>query len=90
MRFLACLMALVLAGGCTAMDKGYSLEPGKVKIFNYETGKTEEVEKVIKTDAEWKKMLTPEEFKITRFKGTELACTGIYDKNKESGVYKCI
>ena len=90
MKLLACLMALVAAGGCTAMNKGYSLEPGKVKIFNYETGKTEEVEKIIKSDDEWKKLLSPEEFKITRFKGTELACTGIYDKNKEPGVYKCI
>ena len=72
------------------MDKGYSLEPGKVKIFDLKTGKIEEVEKVIKPDAEWKKLLSPEEFKITRFKGTELACTGIYDKNKEAGVYKCV
>ncbi len=61
MKFLACLIALVLAGGCTAMDKGYSLEPGKVKIFELKTGKIEEVEKVVKPDAEWKKLLSPEE-----------------------------
>ena len=50
----------------------------------------EDVDKVIKTDAEWQKLLTPEQFKITRFKATEPACTGIYDKNKEKGIYKCI
>jgi peptide-methionine (R)-S-oxide reductase len=89
---LAVTAIAVLNAGCGgAVDnKGYSLKPGKVKIYNYETGKTEEVDKVIKTDEAWKKLLTPEEFKITRFKATEPACSGIYDKNKEKGLYKCI
>jgi len=44
-------------------NKAYSLEPGKVKIFNYEKNAAVEVDKVIKTDAEWQKLLTPEEFR---------------------------
>ena len=47
-------------------------------------------EKVVKTEQEWKKELTPEQFQITRKKGTERAFTGQYHDNKEIGVYKCV
>lgn len=48
------------------------------------------VEKIKKTDAEWKQMLTEEQFKVTRKKGTERAFTGAYHDNKEKGTYQCI
>ncbi|WP_025899968.1 peptide-methionine (R)-S-oxide reductase MsrB [Sneathiella glossodoripedis] len=48
------------------------------------------MEKIVKSDAEWKALLTPEQYKITRKKGTERAFTGAYDGNKRSGVYRCI
>jgi peptide-methionine (R)-S-oxide reductase len=47
-------------------------------------------EKVVKTDAEWKNILPPEQFKITRKKGTERAYTGKYWNNHEKGIYKCV
>jgi len=47
-------------------------------------------EKIKKTDAEWKQMLTEEQFKVTRKKGTERAFTGAYHDNKEKGTYQCI
>ena len=46
-------------------------------------------DKVVKTDAEWKKQLTPEQFNILREKGTERAFTGATWDNHEKGVYKC-
>ncbi len=49
-----------------------------------------EVEKIQKSDAEWKAQLTPEQFEVTRRKGTERAFTGKYAKNHEDGLYKCI
>lgn len=48
------------------------------------------VEKVTKTDAEWQQQLSPEQFEVTRKKGTERAFTGKYHDNKAAGIYKCI
>jgi peptide-methionine (R)-S-oxide reductase len=45
--------------------------------------------KVTKTDAEWKKELTPQEYDVTRRKGTEQAFTGKYWNCHTQGVYKC-
>ncbi len=45
---------------------------------------------VQKTDAEWQALLTPEQFKITRLKGTERAFTGAYWNTKTPGTYQCV
>src|SRR5947207_2660713 len=46
-------------------------------------------EKMIKTDEQWKKELTPEQYHIMREKGTEAPFTGKYWDNHEQGMYKC-
>ena len=47
-------------------------------------------DKITKTDAEWKEMLTDEQFHVTRKKGTERAFTGEYHDSKTPGIYHCI
>ena len=48
------------------------------------------MEKVIKTDDEWKKLLTPEQFKVARKHGTERAFSGEYWDTKDKGIYQCV
>lgn len=48
------------------------------------------VDKVKKSEAEWKEQLTPEQFHVTRKKGTERAFTGEYHDLKQAGIYKCV
>lgn len=46
--------------------------------------------KVLKSDDEWKKQLTDEQYDVTRKKGTEMPFTGQYVNTKDKGMYKCI
>jgi peptide-methionine (R)-S-oxide reductase len=47
------------------------------------------MEKVEKTEAEWRRELTPEQYKILREAGTEPPFTGIYNDEKADGTYRC-
>ncbi|MBV8731373.1 MAG: peptide-methionine (R)-S-oxide reductase MsrB [Acidobacteriia bacterium] len=72
------------------------LQPGsgppiRVALFS-DNGKGEEIRtmnKIEKSDAEWQKELSPEEFAVARKKGTERAFTGKYWDNHEPGMYRC-
>jgi peptide-methionine (R)-S-oxide reductase len=48
------------------------------------------MEKITKTDEEWKKQLTPEQYNVTRKHGTERAFTGKWHATKDPGTYECI
>jgi peptide-methionine (R)-S-oxide reductase len=48
------------------------------------------MEKIIKTEEEWKQELSPEAYRVTRQHGTERPFSGEYDKLKDKGLYACI
>ena len=48
------------------------------------------MEKVIKSDDEWRQILTPEQFRVARQHGTERPFTGEYCESKEPGTYACV
>ncbi len=51
---------------------------------------SEKIVKVVKPEAEWKKILSKQQYKVVRKKGTERAFTGEYWDNKKEGVYHCV
>jgi peptide-methionine (R)-S-oxide reductase len=83
-RFL--YIGLGLALGTTAVFSSEAL----IKLYSVKEGKYIMVPEVKKTDEEWKKQLSPEEYDVTRKKGTEAAFTGRYWNNHEKGIYHCV
>jgi peptide-methionine (R)-S-oxide reductase len=65
-------------------------ENKKIPIYFFKTEKVELVEKIQKSDEEWKSILEREEYKVARKKGTELAFTGKYHDHHEDGIYQCV
>jgi peptide-methionine (R)-S-oxide reductase len=83
------------AGVCSilaAVDK--AARGGKVKIAEFDANGNKtgvvEVDRVVKTEAEWKKQLDGEQFEVTRHEGTERAGSGKYAYNHADGLYHCI
>ncbi len=71
-------------GGADAASKGASMgspEPDPAE---------EPVGRVVKSDEEWKRLLTPEQYRVTRKGGTERAFTGKWWDNHEKGTYVCV
>ena len=61
-----------------------------IKIFDSKQNKALDVEKIERTDAEWKKLLTPEQYRVTARKGTERPFTCTFDEIKDTGIYQCV
>jgi len=86
------------AGVCSLLaavdNKDKAGRGGKVKIVEFDPNGNKtgvvEVDKVVKTEAEWKKQLDAEQFEVTRHEGTERAGSGKFAYNHADGLYHCI
>ena len=96
-RFLVSLSLSVLAVGCLFIsmaeaEDSSSSSTVKIRLIGQNGLLTEPVAvpKVKKTDAEWRKQLTPEQFEIARGEGTEPAFCGTLLDNHREGIYHCV
>ena len=98
-RFLILMLVSITvacSGGASSsapsVQKGADSTASEKKIKLYSATRKGYVmsDKVIKSEAEWRKQLTPEQFHVTRQKGTEKAYSGATWNNHEKGVYQCI
>jgi peptide-methionine (R)-S-oxide reductase len=75
-----------LAWGAEQAEKVHGqTKPDKVPQVAWDSA-----ERVVRSDAEWKKLLTPEQYHVTREMGTERPFTGEYWDNHKQGVYRCV
>lgn len=74
----------------TFIKLGLAALAGMAFSANAVDKKKQRADKVVKTDAEWKQILTKEQYYVTRQKGTERAFTGQYWNTKDKGTYHCI
>ena len=98
--FLFFINIIIVISACSQNAKVVEKAPEQVtekqvvvakKVANNESVERfpEKIEKVEKTEAEWREILSAEEFRILREEGTERAFTGKYWDNKKTGTYYC-
>ena len=87
-------LASVAGGSALLAATDKSVRGTKVRVVEFDANGNKtgviEVDRVVKTDAEWRRQLNPEQFDVTRHEGTEPAGTGKYAYNHADGLYHCI
>lgn len=87
---LLMLVLTMLACSSGASSSQQTKNAGSVRLYSVEKKGYIMAERVVKSEAEWRKLLTPEQYHVTRGKGTEQAYTGATWNNHEKGIYRCV
>lgn len=87
MKYILSFLIVGVILACTSEDSVLNKIESNV---NYESTIEDTLKKVFKSNQEWKKVLTPQQFEVARNKGTEVAFTGEYWDSKKKGVYHCV
>ena len=93
MKYKFILMGVVaglIITGCNRRPvTSRSPEPESLPVASAPMTDTNTITKIVRTDAEWKKILTAEQYKVLRGHGTEAAFCGAYWNNHQAGKYQC-
>ena len=83
-----------LAATLTVLGARIKSSAGKdmISIYNAVTGQVEQVSRIDRSDEEWRRLLTPEQYRVTRLKGTEQPFSGSCELPPQgaTGVYQCV
>jgi peptide-methionine (R)-S-oxide reductase len=97
LALLAVLVALPALGAYLARETGAGTAPpapvpapGPLRLYSDNDKGYVLLPAVVKTDEEWRKQLTPEQFRVTRRAGTERAFTGPHGNEHRHGLYRCV
>ena len=90
MRFTALLILVLTTQACAQKRTEHRMTTETVGKNPYSLAEyPKATDKVVRTEEEWKKILTPEQYEILREEGTERSCSGKLLNNHEKGIYKC-
>src|ERR1051325_6780476 len=87
---IACLILSWFVVSVTKTDSNESSVQASQEKHSSKRKGSKMTDKVVKTDAEWKAELTPEQYEVARHHGTERAFSGAYWNTHEKGIYKCV
>lgn len=87
--FLLFFLFPALSGSHAMGERGENM-PQKVDIYDAKLNKVVQLDRVVKSDAEWKKILTPEQYDVTTRKGTEAPYSCPLETETKEGLYKCV
>ena len=89
-RLILCASLLAAAAAVALAFRYPPVNPMNQTALPDREGTPFDGKKVVKTDEEWRAILTPEQYRITRAHGTERACSGAFWNSKDDGVYHCV
>ena len=84
------LSSFIAVGAFAALSQWPIVSSSFLQDGNKDSADSKGVKKVIKTDAEWKRILTPEQYQVTRQKGTEAPYSSPLNDIHEQGIFECV
>jgi peptide-methionine (R)-S-oxide reductase len=82
--------ALLGAGTAGLLRIAAAASDGMLRVWSVAKGGYSMTDRVRKSDEEWRRQLSPDQYRVTRQKGTERAFTGSYWNHHGDGIYRCI